>query len=168
MQADFLSSGSYTANVAGLSAGTTSTISTANIIHYFINSDGKTKAAVTNQATPTTDIVTGLAFVAVTPTASVGKACAYTLGLDASGNIVAAQGNIVDWDGATTAPSYGFGNQVPKAPNLSATYAPFGVILVRNAAGSSAFTFGTTSFAQSGLSNVFHSVGFIPARPFLT
>jgi hypothetical protein len=80
---------------AGLSAGTTSTLSTTATIQYGINGKFSTpKGAITNGATPTLDAATGLAFTPI----SANQGTIVVVCLDAAGNLKAVQGSVVGLD----------------------------------------------------------------------
>lgn len=114
---------------ATVAAGTTSTISTTGTTTYLIESFFYTKAALTNQASPTTDWVTGAAFIPIpipgtttglppgVPSAS-GYACAFALGFDNTGALRAIQGPIVGMDSN--------GNFISAAPTLNPALGPAG------------------------------------------
>jgi D-serine deaminase-like pyridoxal phosphate-dependent protein len=143
---------------AGLSAGTTSTISTANTIQYCIRGKAYTpKTAITNGATPTVDSATGLPFVPLL--ASQGTVV--TLGLDASGTLRASQGSVQPLD-----PSGAF-VLAPQFPNQPDTVCVFGYIVVK--AGATAvgtWTFGTNNLSSvTGLTFTFTNVMGLPDRP---
>ena len=115
---------------ATLAAGTTTTISTTGTTTYLIESLFYSKTAITNGATPTTDWVTGNAFIPIPipltstglpgsiPAACAGYACAYAVGFDHSGNIKVTQGPIVGLDAN--------GSFISAAPSLSASFGPAG------------------------------------------
>src|SRR3954471_5694654 len=75
--------------VKGTNKSYTTTVTSAGMVN------GKWVTALTaqtNQAVPTTDIVTGAAFVAMT----TKKACVFVVGQNAAGAIKACQGTIED------------------------------------------------------------------------
>src|SRR5690242_10921510 len=93
-----------------LAAGTTTTLSNTGTINYSIKGKAYSKSAMTNAATPTTDAVTGLAFVPV----PANYGCAFLIGLDHSGNLKVCQGPLAALDASgnfITAP------QLPEAPS---------------------------------------------------
>lgn len=173
---------------ATLAAGTTTTISTTGTITYLIESFFYTKTAITNGATPTTDYVTGNAFVPIpipltstglppsVPGACAGYACAYTVGLDHSGNIKVIQGPIVGLDAN--------GNFISAAPSLSPSlgpagpnpgtiaggvsadndFCPIGLIAVKLGASAVAtWTFGTNNLSSvTGVTYSFNDCASIP------
>lgn len=115
---------------ATLAAGTTSTVSTTGTTIFAIESFFYSKTAITNGATPTTDWVTGNAFVPIpipltstglppgVPGACAGYACAFAVGFDHSGNIKVIQGPIVGLDAN--------GNFISAAPTLNPALGPAG------------------------------------------
>ena len=112
-----------------LAAGTTNTLSTTNGgtfaingILYFTNAGTTSGTAFTNQALPTTDFLTGNAFIPIpvplsspnlagVPNGAVGYGCVYTIGLDHTTNAIRCiQGQIaaMDVNGKfITAPQFG-------------------------------------------------------------
>ena len=89
--------------------GTGSTISTTGTNAYLIQSLFYSRTALSNQATPTTDYATGNAFIpmpvpgtttglppgVISVPSTGGYACAFTLGFNAAGTLLAIQGPIV-------------------------------------------------------------------------
>jgi len=148
---------SFTKTVAV--AGTTSTVTTSNATDFIINGKFGTQLdALTNQATPTTDFLTGAAF----PALAANEGCAIVLGTTAAGGttVKAVQGGIVDLDSTSgefiTAPSFG---SIPKE------MCPFAYIIIQNGSTGSAWTFGTTSFGATGITDTFVDIGQMPDRP---
>ena len=142
---------------AGLSAGTTSTLSTANTAQYMIRGKAYTKAAVTNAATPVVDATTGLAFPAV----PVNAGCAILIGLDAAGAFKVSQGPAQALDNA--------GNFVlaPQFPITPDSVCPVSYLVVKVGATGAAWTFGTSNLAgpPTGTSLSFVDLGTLPDRP---
>jgi hypothetical protein len=142
---------------AGLAVGTTTTLTTGNIQECSIRGEAVKKAATSNEATPTTDAITGAAFIGVAPS----KACVFTLCRDAAGALKAIQGQIVDLVGGALVlgPWYG-----PDSPDL----APIGSVLVTCGSTASTWTFGASNFSgpPTGVTFAFTDfVGGMPARP---
>lgn len=164
MQADFLSGGTFATTVAGLTAtGGVNTFSTANVLHYSIDGDAFTKAAVTNAATPTVDVVSGKAI-----TLTAGNAIAVAWGINDAGNFFVIGSKPVVWDGGTVAPSFGFGNQVPETPQFERPYAMFAITMLKaSSALVGTWTFGTSLWNATGLTVAHHNVLLPPPRPFL-
>jgi hypothetical protein len=122
---------------AGLTAGTTTTLTSANAMELSIGNKSYKKAATTNEATPTTDALTGVAFLPIT----AGKGGVFTTCRDAAGALKVVQGQIVDLDplgGFIHAPWFG-----PQKQEL----APYGYILIKAATGAASWTFGASNLA---------------------
>jgi hypothetical protein len=161
--------------------GSTSTISTTGTNTYLINSKFYSRTALSNQATPTTDWATGLAFIPMpiplttsglppgVPVAG-GYACAFTLGFDSGGNLKAIQGPIVGTDGA--------GNFIGPAPSLSASLGPAGpnstandfcpcgyIVVLSGSTAAATFTFGTTSWTTTGYTTSLGNIATLTGRP---
>lgn len=151
--------GNYSTTKAGLTAGTTTTYTTANTVQYSIGGKSYSKTAVTNGATPTTDATSGAAFALRPVAANFGSV--YVFGFDASGNVKVSQGDIkaLDVSGAfIDAP------QFPIAPD---NVAPFGYLIVKAGSTASSWTFGTSNLAgpPTGVTLTFVDVLTLPARP---
>jgi len=132
-------------NIAGLVAGTTSTITTANTVPYCIRGKGYSKAATANIVTPTTDAATGLAFTAIpagTSTAAYG--CVFVVGFDAAGAIKVCQGHIQATDLAASGANTKF-IIAPQFPPIPDTMCPFGYVIVKVGTSGAAWTFGTSN-----------------------
>lgn len=148
---------------ATLAAGTTTTYSTTGTTQYSINGKAYSKAAVTNGATPTTDIVTGAAFVALT----ASKGCKFVFGYDASGTVRVAQGAIVDLDGAADGANALFIKGAPPLPPVPDDFAPFAYCETKVGASGSTWTFGSSNLAgpPSNVLHTFTDVTTLPTRP---
>jgi len=142
---------------ATLVAGTTTTI-TNSAVAYTINGKSYSKAGVSNGATPTTDLATGLAFVPV----PANKGCVFLIGYNAAGNQLATQGDLFDLD-----PS---GNFVI-APNFGpvpANFCPVGYQVIKAGATTVApgWIFGTSNQAAvTGVSYALVNITTLPDRP---
>lgn len=174
----------------GFAEGTTSTLSTTGTNVYLIESLFYSRTALTNQATPTTDYATGNAFIAMpvpgqttglplgvpSVPSTGGYACAFTLGFNAAGDLLAIQGPIVPIDangyfiqGAPSlSPSLG-----PPGPNPGTTagisadnnFCPCGYIVVKSySTAVAAFTFGTTSWSTTGYTTSLGNIASLPGR----
>jgi hypothetical protein len=157
---DFLASQPLTGclSKASLAAGTTTTISTTGTTTYAIQGKAYTKSAITNGATPTTDAATGAAFTGIT--ASQGTVV--VVGLDASGNVKAAQGSVQALDSA--------GNFInaPQMPYVPDTMCPIGYIVLKGGSTlSGTWTFGSSNLSSvTGMTYTFVDVALgLPARP---
>lgn len=142
---------------AGMAAGTTTTLTTANAQQFSIKGKSYLKAATSNEATPTTDAVTGSAFTAIT----AGKAGVFTICRDAAGALKVIQGQIVDLVNGAIGHAPWFG---PESIDL----APIGYIIVKAATGAAAWTFGSSNL-NGPPSNVtityVDCAGGLPPRP---
>lgn len=160
---DRLGLGGFTANMsnAGLAAGTTTTYTTtATTAHVIDGKYGTTLAAQTNTASPTTDVNTGAAFVAQ----AANEACVYVWGVNAAGAIKVAQGSIEDTEVGVTTTAGAF-KTAPQFPALPDDFCPIGYCVVRTSPTGSAFTFGSTAWAASGITTTFKNVAVLPSRP---
>lgn len=145
-------------NKAGWAVGTTTTLSfTANPLQYKIKGRNYTKATVTNGATPTTDIVTGLAFVGI----PINKCAVFALGYDSGGTLRVAQSELQAMD-ASAAPIV-----LPQLPTLPLSVCPTGYVLVKVGSTGATWTFGASNFAgpPTGVVFVFVDGDYIE-RPF--
>lgn len=147
-------------SVAGLSAGTTTTLSTANTVQYSIGGKAYAKTAITNGATPTSDSATGSAFVGC----KANYGTVYVLCFDSSGNIKAVQGEVTPLDAS------GAFIVAPEFPaNIPDTLCPIGYYIIK--AGSTAdattgFLLGTSNSASvTGITYTLVDINVLPARP---
>lgn len=147
-----------------LTYGTTSTLSSTGTITYVIGGRAYTKSALSNTATPTTDANTGLAFPAfpIPTSAADAKGGIIVIGLDASGNVKAAQGPLVNVADVTN------GVSAYQFPTLPDTVAPIGAILVTTGATqAAAWTFGTSdNNGVTGVTQTFRDLGGLPVGPW--
>lgn len=104
-----------------LAAGTTTTVSTTNAITGYIAGAAVNAAALSNTATPTTDLNTGVAFVPI----SANQGTVYVLGINSSGALRAVQGTVQTLDSA------GSFILAPQPPTIPDGFLPFGRITVR-------------------------------------
>ena len=149
---------------AGMAAGTTSTysigVSNACIKGKFI----APTPSVTNAASPTTDAVTGVAFVPLT----ANQATVLVWGLSTSGGaglIQLMQGSIVPTETGVTTTAGAFIN-APQFPVIPDNIVPLAYCLVRTSPTGSSFTAGTTSWTASGITtSTFQNIGTMPDRP---
>lgn len=146
----------------GLVKGTTSTLTTTVTSAGMINGkyvSGVT--ALTNSAAPTTDAVTGAAFVAM----GDNKATVLVVGQNAAGTVVMAQGSIEDTQVGVTTTAGDF-IRAPQFPTLPDDFMVWGYNLVRTAPSASAYTPGTSEWAATGVtSSEFVQCGVLPDRP---
>lgn len=146
----------------GLVAGTTSTYTTTVATTCSIGGKFATSLATqTNTASPTTDVVTGLAFVPLT----ANQATVLVWGINAAGAIKLAQGSIVSTEVGVTTTAGNF-ITAPAFPSLPDDFCPIGYQLVRTSPTGSAFTAGTTAWAASGITcSVIKNISTLPGRP---
>lgn len=146
----------------GLVKGTTSTYTTTVTSAGMIN--GKYVTGLTAQtatATPTTDAVTGAAFVPLT----ANQATVLVIGQKADSTIQMAQGSIVPTATGVTTTAGAFIN-APQFPILPDDFMVFGYAIVRTSPTGNAFTAGTTSWTASGITATeFVQCGVLPDRP---
>lgn len=142
-----------------LAAGTTSTLSNTGTTTYAIRGKAYSKAAMTNAATPTTDAATGLPFVPV----PANQGCAFLIGFNAAGSLLAVQGGLVPLNAAgqfMSAPVFG------GPPN---DFCPIGYLIIKAGATASSapgWTFGTSNMSGvTGITYTFVDLVGIPDRP---
>lgn len=148
--------GNYCTAKAGFTAGTTSTLSTANPVSYAINGKAYSKAATANATAPTLDASRGVAFTSCGP----NKGTVYTLGFNAAGTLQAVQGEVRDLDPGglfIDAPQFGIGAD---------GFCPAAYMLVRVGSTGSAWTLGASNTAGvTGVTITIQDVLTMPARP---
>lgn len=146
----------------GITKGTTSTYTTTVTSNGMINGKYATVlTAQTNQPTPTTDALTGVAF----PALSANKATVLVFGQNAAGAIKLCQGSIVATEiGVTT--TVGAFRDAPQFPQLPDDFYPFGYLLVRTAPDAASWVAGTSSWTASGVTaSAVAECGVLPDRP---
>lgn len=143
---------------AGMSAGTTSTLTTANTQLYSMLGKAFSKAAVANEATPTTDATTGVAFVPV----PVLFGAVYTVCRDSAGALKVSQGPLQALDAGGTKFLY-----APQFPALPSTVCPIGYITILVKTGGATHTFGTSNLTgpPANTDINFVDVFTLPSRP---
>lgn len=142
---------------AGLTAGaTTSTYTTAAATTCSIGGKmATTLAAQTNAATPTTD-GNGAAFTAL----AASQGCILVFTVNAAGTLKVFQGPSEALDAANDFES------ACDFPYIDlSTYAPFAYVVVKNSAAGSAWTFGTSNWSATGLTDTYTDVTTLPLRP---
>lgn len=146
---------------AGIVAGTTSTYSVTTASKGIIN--GKWVTAVSsgsNVASPTTDVNTGEAFVAIND----NEASVFVLGQNAAGTVQVAQGSIEKTQVGVTTTAGDF-IQAPQFPMLPDDFMPLAYILIRAAPSASAWTFGSSAFDATGITDAWVDIACLPDRP---
>ena len=149
-----------------LVAGTTTTLTTTVVGQYAINGKIFQRTALTNQASPTTDIATGRAFVPL-PIPVAGsvfpKQCVLVVGLDVSGNPQIAQGPLVNTQDVVN------GIAAMPWPTLPETICPIGYVTVVSAAAGTqvaAWTPGSNNWAGvTGITCTFTDLSDLPGSP---
>lgn len=134
--------------------GAVTTYDTTVAINYVLNGKIAQKATVATGATPTTDFVTG---AAITLTANFARCVLW--GLIAGGTVKALAGPIVAWDGNAFQIN-------PPFPPVPDTFVPFAYQIIK--AGSTTvgtWTFGTSNWNATGVTNVIVNVAVLPDRP---
>lgn len=146
----------------GLIKGTTSTLTTTVTSAGMIGGKYVTGVgALTNSAAPTTDIVTGAAFVALTD----NQATVLVVGQNAAGTVLMAQGSIVSTQVGVTTTAGDF-ILAPQFPTLPDNFMVWGYNLVRTAPSASDYTPGTSSWTATGITaSEFVQCGVLPDRP---
>lgn len=145
------SSGLLTATGAETVHDTTVTIT------YCIDGVAYTKTAITDGATPTTDANTGAAFTPL----QADKACCFLWLLDAAGTVKVAQGPIVDVDGDTDDPA----KILPLMPPVPKDHVAFARQVVQTNGASSAWTFGSSNWNATGVTDLIQNLLTLPSRP---
>ena len=147
---------------ATIAAGTTSTLSSTATCYFSIEGKAYSHAALSNTATPTTDVTTGSAFVAL----AASKGCAFVVGYNAAGTLLCAQGPVVDLTTEASGTNANFLTP-PQFPSLPEDFCPIGYIITKVGASGSTWTFGTSNLTGPP-SNVLHTyvdVMVLPTRP---
>lgn len=140
--------------LANPDGATTYNIATA--VNYAIDGIAYSKGTVSGGTTPTTDINTGAAFIAL----STDQTCAFVWMVNASGTVAVAQGPVVDVDGDTDLRKHA----VPLPP-IPDGYCPIGITTIQTAGTSSAWTFGSSNWNATGVTKLIQNVSSLPARP---
>ena len=164
---------------AGASAGTTTTLTTANITLFGIRGKAYLRAATANAATPTTDIVTGVAFLPVPVgvasaangqggfTDGYGHGALYVVGCNAAGALRVAQGSIERTTaGAVATSTFQAAVGMPRFPALPDDFCPFCYIVVKTDSTAAAWTFGTSNLTgpPTGVTITFVDLMSMPDR----
>ncbi len=142
---------------AGLTAGTTTTYTTANAVVYSNRGKMYSANAATNAATPTTDADTGAAFVPL----SANQGALFLFGYDTGGNIKVTQSGVQALDVS--------GNFIvaPQLPAVVEGVTPFGYLVAKAGATlSGTWTFGTNNLSGvTGMTYSFQDLATLPDRP---
>ena len=142
---------------AGTSAGTTTTLTTANTQLFCLIGKAFSKAAAANEATPTLDSATGVAFVGIT--ANNGAVIVFCR--DSAGALRAAQGPLSALD---VGGSFTLAAQFGGIPD---TLCPFAYLVVKVGSTGSTWTLGVSNLAgpPTGVTFAFVDLMMLPGRP---
>lgn len=158
---DILSLAPLTANFGkpGLTNGTTTTYTIATAFNYAIRGKSYNKGTASNATTPTTDIVTGAAFVAQ----PIGYGCVYLWLVNSAGTVAVAQGTQVALDVT------GAFINLPQFPAVPDGYCPFAYEVVRLAPSTATtpavatWTMGTNNQSSvTGVTFAFQDISTLP------
>lgn len=136
-------------------AGAETVHDTTVTIVFAINGRLYTKTAITDGATPTTDYRTGAAFEAL----DADEACTFVWCLNSSGAVKVVQGPVVKVDGDTDRPLVR-----PSFPSIPDDVCPFAYQVVQTAGNSSAWTFGTSNWNATGVTDAIVNISTLPRR----
>lgn len=128
---------------------------TTQTMNYAINGVLYRKTAITDGATPTTDYKTAVAFVAL----AADKACVFVWGLNSSGAVKVVQGDVVSVDGDTDRPLVR-----PAIPDIPDDICPIAYQVVQTNGASSSWTFGTSNWNATGVTDAIVDVSTLPRR----
>ncbi len=143
---------------ATVAAGTTSTLSSTGTVYFSIRGKAYSHAALSNTATPTTDAVTGIAFVPIV----TNFGALIVIGFNAAGTLVAAQGAVQALDAT------GAFITSPQFPILPDNFCPiaYEIIKAGSTASASGWIFGTSNQASvTGITYTIVDINTIPDRP---
>ena len=121
-------------------------------LNYVQNGKISTKTAITDGATPTTDIVTA---AAITMIASQIRVVVWGL-IGTTVRVIA--GPVCDWDGTTASP-------MPQFPDMPDTFCPFAYQVLKTASTAGTITFGSSNWNATGFTNAIVNVAVLPDRP---
>lgn len=148
---------------ATLVAGTTTTISLSVATSFAINGKLYAHAIASNHATPTTDAATGLGFIGC----KANQGTVYVLGLNAAGDLLAVQGEVVALDAAGA-----FVNAPEFPASIPDTFCPIGYYLIKAGSTADAVTGwklgSSNSAAVTGITYTLVDCATLPARPQTT
>ncbi len=153
---------------AGAAAGTTVTFVTTGATLYCVKGKAFSTNAATNAGSPTTDAVTGVAFLPIT----ANKGGVFVLCYDGTSTapataIKVVQGSIEDLDGNAAGASAAFVNGLPEFPMIPETMTPFAYVIVKVGASGASWTYGVSNFAgpPANTAITFTDVMVLPDRP---
>ena len=123
-------------------------------INYVIDGKIKTKTAITDGATPTTDAVTGETFTALT----ANKGCTFVWCLNSSGTVKVVQGPIHDMSGGEFL-------TYPQFPGIPEDLVPFAYMIDEADSTAGTITFGSSNWNATGRTVTITNVATLPRRP---
>jgi hypothetical protein len=126
------------------------------LLNYCINGKAYTKSGTNaDQATPTTDYVTGLAF----PTLTANKGACVVWAYNSSGAVKCMMGRIESLDSA--------GNFLvpPQFPAVPDTVTPFAYQILKAGSTAGNIVFGTSNWNATGFTNAIVNILTLPERP---
>ena len=144
-----------------LAAGSTTTINTTGTTIFAIRGKAYSLAALTNQATPTVDFATGVAFIPV----KTNQGSVFMVGVDHGGTLRCVQGTVVPLDGIANS---GLFINAPNFGGLPADFCPIGYIVIQagTTAAAAGWVFGTNNLSSvTGIAYTFVDVVGEPDRP---
>lgn len=134
--------------------GAVTTHDTTVTINYSVEGKLKTKTAITTGATPTTDAVTGAAFVPLT----ANKGCQFVWCLDAAGAVKVVQGPLADMSGGSFLTP-------PQFPDIPDTLTAFAYMVAKAGATAGTIAFGSSNWNATGFTNAIVNVSVLPRTP---
>lgn len=123
-------------------------------INYVIEGKIKTKTAVTDGATPTTDGVSGATFTALT----ANKGCIFLWCLNTGGTVKVLQGPVADMAGGSFVVA-------PQFPDVPEDLVPFAYQVAKAGSTAGTIAFGTSNWNATGFTNAIVNVAVLPRRP---
>jgi hypothetical protein len=152
-----LRGGSICFGKPGLTAGTTTTYTTGANFNYSIRGQMLTETAASNAASPTTDIVTGAAFLALT----ADRCCVFVFCVDSAGTVSVAQGPIATLSEVTGKLA------AVHFPEIPSSLCPFGYLYAQGGTTVvGTWTFGTNNLSGvTGMTYTFRDLAILPASP---
>jgi hypothetical protein len=151
-----LQGATFASNTGLLTAtGAETVYDTTVIIDYCINGKAYRKAAVTDGATPTTDINTGAAF----PVLTANKGAVAVFMMNAAGTVAVAMSGVHDLD------EDGNFKVTPQFPPVPANQCPFAYQILKAGSTAGTITFGSSNWNATGFTNTIQNVLVLPDRP---
>lgn len=112
-----------------------------------------------DQATPTTDYVTGTAFPVLTGTATLGQGAVVVWAYNSSGTVKCMMGPIEDLDSA------GLFLRPAEFPTVPDDVCPFAYMVLKHYASATSVRFGTSNWNATGFTNAIVNIMQLPDRP---